>query len=151
MKFRCWSWWDLLGFSFYICRNELHLGDEVYWLAREFEPRLGVITSCFGETDINAFGYFYSVGSVCTNDHVPKLTLSRYVLGRGTVEFGTSCFFFLFLELRVIVFCFVCKYLWAAIILKCIYQKWIIRCSCKTKGKKKNKLKFLVKMNCIDF
>ena len=59
--------------------------------------------------------------------------------------------FSLFLELRVIVFCFLCKYLWAAIIFKCIYQKWIIGRSCKTKQKKKNNLKFLVETNCIDF
>ena len=58
--------------SFCICRNELRLGDEVYWLARDYEPRLGVIMSCFRETDINVFGYFYSVGSVCTNNHIPK-------------------------------------------------------------------------------
>ena len=49
----------------------------------------------------------------------------------------------LFLILRVIVFCFACKYLWAAIIVKCIYQKWTIGRSCKTKQKKENNLKFL--------
>ena len=42
-------------------------------------------------------------GSVCTNNYVPKLALSRYLLGKVTVGFGTSCFF-LFLELRVIAF-----------------------------------------------
>ena len=53
----------------------------------------GEVTSCFEKDDINAFEYFYSIGSTCTNDYVPKLTLSRYLLGGVTVEFGTSRFF----------------------------------------------------------
>ena len=52
----------------------------------------GEVTSCFGEADINAFEYFYSVGSVCTDDCAPKLSLSRYLLGSVIVGFNTSCF-----------------------------------------------------------
>ena len=84
----------------------------------------------------------YPVGSVCTTSHVLRLSLSLYLMVKVTVRFGHSLFS-LFLELRVILFCFSCKYLWAEIIYKCIYQKWIIRRSCKTKQKKKNNLKFL--------
>ena len=117
-----WGWNSVAGDDELCWRNKLRLGDEICWLACDYEPWPGIVISCFGEADINAFGYFYFVGSVYTNNYVPKLALSRYLMGRVTIGFGTSCFS-LFLELWVIVFCFLCKYLWASIIFKCIYKK----------------------------
>ena len=121
-----------------------------YWLTHDCEPQLGRVLSCSGKLTSPSLDTFYSVGSVCTTTHVLKLTLSWYLMGRVTVRIG-HFLFSLFLELRVIVFCFSCKYLWATIIFKCIYQKWIIGRSCKTKQKEEKKFKFLVKMSCIDF
>ena len=57
----------------------------------------------------------------------------------------------LFLILRVMVFCFVCKCSWAAINVKCIYQKWTLDVLCKTKQKKEKQFEISLKMNCIDF
>ena len=52
----------------------------------------GRVLSCFRKVDINAFGYFYSVGSVYTNNYIPKLALSWHLLGRATIGFDTSYF-----------------------------------------------------------
>ena len=61
--------------------------------------------SCSGKLTSPSLDTFYSVGSVCTTNHVLELALSLYLMGRVTVGFG-HFFFPMFLELRVIVFCF---------------------------------------------
>ena len=62
-----------------------------------------------------------------------------------------NSYFPLFLILRVIVFCFACKYSWATINVKCIYQKWTLDVLCKTKQKKKNNWQFVWKVNLYWF
>ena len=53
--------------------------------------------------------------------------------------------------LPVMVFYFACKYSWAEINVKCIYQKWTLYVLCKTKQIKEKKFEISLKVNCIDF
>ena len=117
---------------------------ESYRLTRDCESQLG-------RANTTVFWVSFTLrGSVRTFSHFLQLGLSLYLVNRVTVSFG---YFFLplFLSLRVIVFCFVCKYLWAAINVKCIYQKWTLDVLCKTKQIKEKQFEISVKMNCIDF
>ena len=73
------------------------------------------------------------------NSRYSSAEFTLYLVDRETVQFG-QFLLPLFLILPVIVFCFACKYSWAAINVRCIYQKWTLDVLCKTKQIKEKHL-----------
>ena len=97
MKFRCWRCWALVGDWAFVPREiGFAWGDENCWLACDYEPWLGKVMPRVGKTDINAFGYSYSMGSVCNNSYVSKLgniTVVTYTPHRVRVSKGINVSF----------------------------------------------------------
>ena len=106
--------------------------------------------SCSGKLPLLSLDTFYSVGSVCTTTHVLKLALSWYLMGRVTVRFG-HFLFSLFLELRVAVFVSHVNIYEQPLFSNAYIKNESLDVLAKQNRKRKNKLKFHMKINCIDF